>query len=188
VAREVIDGGEFYRKEHRLIFAAMCRLYEQTTRPSTRSRWARSSRRTARSREAGGMDYLIDLQAMVATAANVTYHAGSCARRRAARADPRLGHHRRRGVRGGGEAAEILDRAQHRIYAIGEQPQRRLRGPREVVPATFKSIEEAFQSKSDVTGLRTGFNARWTSTPAGLQKGDLIILAARPSMGKTSSR
>ncbi len=53
------------------------------------------------------------------------------------------------------------------------------------MPRTFKSIEEAFQSGSDVTGLHTGF-ADMDRKTGGLQNGDLIIVAARPSMGKTS--
>ena len=53
------------------------------------------------------------------------------------------------------------------------------------MPGTFKSIEEAFQSNDDVTGLRTGF-AEMDRKTGGLQNSDLVILAARPSMGKTS--
>ena len=54
-----------------------------------------------------------------------------------------------------------------------------------IVPDTFKAIEEAFQSKDDVTGLRSGF-AEMDRRTGGLQKSDLIVLAARPSMGKTA--
>ena len=53
------------------------------------------------------------------------------------------------------------------------------------MPETFRAIEEAFRNKSDVTGLRTGFR-EMDYRLSGLQNADLIILAARPSMGKTS--
>jgi replicative DNA helicase len=87
---------------------------------------------------------------------------------------------------GEGEAAEILDRAQGRFFAIGEDSRKGgFVGLDQVVPRTFQSIEEAFQNQSDVTGLRTGFRMMDQFT-SGLQKGDLLILAARPSMGKTS--
>ena len=56
---------------------------------------------------------------------------------------------------------------------------------KDVVPDTFRKIEEAFRNKSDVTGVRTGFS-EFDRMTAGLQNSDLVILAARPSMGKTS--
>ena len=85
-----------------------------------------------------------------------------------------------------GEAAEILDRAQGRFFSIGEDARRGgFVGLDKVVPRTFQSIEEAFQNQSDVTGLRTGFR-QMDSFTSGLQKGALLVLPARPSMGKTS--
>lgn len=186
LAGEILDGSEFYRKEHRLIFGAMVKLYEedQAIDPIT---VGEALDRDGALVSAGGLDYLADLQAMVATAANVAYHA-RIVREKAVLRELIHAAHVTAGeaYEGAGEAAEILDRAQNRIYAIGEDNQRnQFVGLDEVVPKTFKAIEEAFQSKSDVTGLRTGFTQMDQYT-SGLQKSDLIILAARPSMGKTS--
>jgi len=186
LAREVLDGSEYYLKEHRLIFAAMLELYEgdQAIDPITvGDRLRKAGTRDA----AGGLDYVTDLQAMVATAANVTYHAG-IVREKAVLRDliAAAGETVTDAMAGEGETAEILDRAQGRFFAIGEKTRKGGFVPLEaVVPQTFQSIEAAFRNQSDVTGLRTGF-AQMDHMTSGLQKGDLLVLAARPSMGKTS--
>jgi replicative DNA helicase len=186
LAAEIIDGPEFYRKEHRLIFGAMCRLYEQDQAidPITVGEELDKEGTLA---AAGGLDYLADLQAMVATAANVTYHARIVREKGLLRELIHAAHViAGEAYEGAGDAAEILDQAQNRIYAIGEETQKnQFVGLDEVVPKTFKAIEEAYQNKSDVTGLRTGLTEMDRIT-SGLQKSDLIIIAARPSMGKTS--
>ena len=202
LAREKIDFPDFYRLEHQLIFRAMCRLYEedQAIDPITLSDLlqkgaadflGREKEKTLKDRDlleaVGGMDFLIDLSGMMGTAANVTYHAGivrekSVLRNLISVSSTIAGE----AFAGGDDAANILDRAQGRIYEISEDT--RTGGFSAVdliVPDTFKSIEEAFQNNDDVTGLRTGFK-ELDSRTGGLQNSDLIILAARPSMGKTS--
>ena len=186
LAREVIEGAEFYLKEHRLIYAAMLELYEgdQAIDPIT---VGDRLRKNAELDDAGGLDYVTELQAMVATAANVTYHAGIVREKAVLRElIGASGETVTEAMAGEGEAAEILDRAQGRFFSIGEDSRKGgFVALDKVVPVTFQSIEEAFQNQSDVTGLRTGFRQMDHFT-SGLQKGDLLILAARPSMGKTS--
>ncbi len=83
-------------------------------------------------------------------------------------------------------ADAILDQAQTKIYDIAENRETKaFSSVKEVVPETFRRIEEAFRNKSDVTGVRTHFRDMDRMT-AGLQNSDLLILAARPSMGKTT--
>jgi len=186
VAREVLAGAEFYLKEHRLIFAAMLALYEddQAIDPIT---VGDRLRKQGTLEAAGGLDYVTELQAMVATAANVSYHAGIVREKSLLRElITAAGETVNDAMAGEGETAEILDRAQNRFYMIGEDTQRgSFVGLDAVVPLTFHAIEEAFRNQTDVTGLRTGFR-QLDSMTSGLQKGDLVILAARPSMGKTS--
>ncbi len=186
LAGEVLQGTEFYRLEHRLIFAAMCRLYDadQAIDPIT---VGGELEKDGRLKDAGGIDYLVDLQSMVATAANVTYHAQIVREKSVLRELIHASNvSANEAFEGTGDVADILDRAQNRVYAIGEESRKaEFVGLDEVLPGTFKSIEEAFQSKSDVTGLRTGFTQMDQYT-SGLQRSDLVILAARPSMGKTS--
>jgi replicative DNA helicase len=84
------------------------------------------------------------------------------------------------------EPAVLLDRAEKSIFDIAE---RRIRqgfiGIREIVKESFRTIDQLSQSKDLLTGLPTGFQDLDART-SGLQKGDLIIVAARPAMGKTS--
>lgn len=186
MVREKIDDAEFYRKEHRLIFAVMCRLYEADQAIDVIT-VADALDKEGRLAEAGGIDYLAELAASVATAANAVFHAGIVHEKAVLR---ELIHTStviaQEAFTGEDEAAEILDRAQNRIYSLSEETRKGgFIAVDQVVPDTFKSIEDAFKSKSDVTGLRTGF-AELDRRTAGLQKADLIILAARPSMGKTS--
>ena len=121
LAREVLDGSEYYLKEHRLIFAAMLELYEgdQAIDPIT---VGDRLRKAGTLDAAGGLDYVTDLQAMVATAANVTYHAG-IVREKAVLRDliAAAGETVTDAMAGEGETAEILDRAQGRFFAIGEK-------------------------------------------------------------------
>jgi replicative DNA helicase len=133
------------------------------------------------------MDFLVDLAGMMGTAANVTYHAGIVREKSVLRQLISVSSSiAAEAYEAGDEAAAILDRAQSRIYEVSEDTRvGGFRGVDRIVPDTFKSIEEAFQSESDVTGLHTGF-AEMDRRTGGLQKSDLIIIAARPSMGKTS--
>ncbi len=202
LARERIDHGDFYRLEHQLIFRAMCRLYEndQAVDPITIADLLEKSAEQFLDKAqlkalggrsllelVGGMDFLIDLAGMMGTAANVVHHAGIVREKAVLR---RLisvsGAIASEAYEGADEASAILDRAQGRIFDVSEESRTGgFAAVESIVPGTFKAIEEAFQSGDDVTGLRTGFRELDRRT-GGLQKGDLIILAARPSMGKTS--
>ena len=202
LARERIQASNFYRLEHQLIFRAMCRLYEnnQGIDPITIADYLTKSGSELLDRQlqknlqdanlldlVGGMDYLVDLGGMLGTAANVIHHAGIVKEKSVLRQLISVSSNiATEALSGAGEAAEILDRAQGKIYEISEEARTGgFVGVDVIVPGTFKSIEEAFQSKSDVTGLRTGFG-EIDRRLSGLQNSDLIILAARPSMGKTS--
>ena len=202
LAREKIDFPDFYRREHQLIFRAMCRLYEndQAIDPITVADLLQKSGEEFLDKVrgmapqdvdllamAGGMDFLIDLSGMMGTSANVVYHAGIVREKSVLRNLITVSSTiAAEAYDAQEEAGAILDRAQGRIYEISEDTRTGgFASVNAIVPDTFKSIEEAFQSKDDITGLRTGFKELDRKT-GGLQKSDLIILAARPSMGKTS--
>lgn len=186
LAREKITEADFYRKEHRLIFAAMSRLYAADAAIDAIT-VAEALAKDGVLELVGGQAYLADLVGGVATAANVAYHASIVKEKALLR---KLISTATGIVSDAFEAAEdadlILDRAQRDIYAVAESARKGGFEPMQrIVPAAFKTIEEAFRNKSDVTGLRTGF-VELDQYLAGLQKSDLIILAARPSMGKTA--
>ncbi len=202
LAREKVDFPDFYRLEHQLIFRAMCRLYEEdqaidpitvadTLKKGGEEFLGREKKKQLEDRDllemVGGMDFLIDLAGMMGTAANVYYHAGIVHEKGVLRNLISVSNSIAAEAFGAeDEAAAILDRAQGRIYEISEDTrQGGFEAVDSIVPDAFKSIEEAFQNNDDVTGLRTGFTELDRKT-GGLQNSDLIILAARPSMGKTS--
>jgi len=84
------------------------------------------------------------------------------------------------------DAAVLLDKAEKQIFEIAEHRVRQgFVGIREIVKESFRTIDQLSQSKELVTGLPTGF-VDLDEMTSGLQKGDLIIIAARPAMGKTS--
>jgi len=202
LAREIISHTEFYRREHQLIFQAMCRLYEndQAIDPITISDLLSRSAKDFLDKhqlkkrenldlleEAGGMDYIVDLSEVMGTAANVIYHAGIVKEKATLRNLINVSN----GISAeayeqADDAADILDRAQGKIYEISEESRSKgFTGVNSIVPGAFKSIEDAFQNDSEVTGLHTGFK-EMDRKLSGLQNSDLIILAARPAMGKTS--
>ncbi len=186
VAMETLQLEDFYRLEHRLIFQVMCELYENDQAIDGIT-VAEDLERRGELRKAGGNDYLADILAGTATAANVQYHARIVRDRSILR---RLisasGEIANDAFEGADDTDTILDDAQTKIYNIAENRQTQsFAAVKDVVPETFRRIDEASRQKSDVTGLATGFTELDQRT-AGLQNSDLIILAARPSMGKTA--
>jgi replicative DNA helicase len=88
----------------------------------------------------------------------------------------------------GREISELVDEAERKVFEIAEKGQRRGSGfvqMRQILGKTIDQIDERYQNQEAVTGLSTGFS-KFDELTAGLQKGDLIIVAGRPSMGKTT--
>jgi len=186
VALETIRSDDFYRREHRVIFGVMCDLYEgdQAIDGIT---VAEELERRGELDKCGGNDYLADIIAATATAANVAYHGRIVRDKSVLRGLIHAsGEITTDAFAAREETDAILDRAQTRIYAIAESRETQaFASVRDVVPEAFRRIDEASRSKSDITGLSTGF-VEFDRMTAGLQRGDLIVLAARPSMGKTA--
>lgn len=88
----------------------------------------------------------------------------------------------------GRDSKELLDIAEKKIFEIGDQGAQRLRGfvgIKELLKTTVERIDELFERDDPITGLPTGFD-EFDENTSGLQNGDLIVVAGRPSMGKTS--
>lgn len=202
MVQEKVTFTDFYRLEHQLIFQAMCGLYaeNQAIDPITVAEalkkggedfLGREKKKLLEDRDllaaVGGMDFLIDLSGMLGSAANAIYHAEIVREKSVLRGLITVST----GIAGEayaaeGELSEILDRAQGKLYELSQdESSEGFSGVDAIVPTTFKNIEEAFKKNNDVTGLRTGFTDLDKKT-GGLQNSDLIILAARPAMGKTS--
>ncbi len=187
VAVEIIDDQAFYKEANRRIFRAMVRLYNRgevidavTLSDDLKSREELEA--------AGGMAYLAQLVDAVPTAANIEYHCRilrdkSLLRRLIESASDII---RDAYEAAGGEVEETLDRAEQRVFEIAQVQQRSgFVWIKEILWPAFERIEELQRSPGAVTGVPTGFE-RLDYMTAGLQKSDLIVLAGRPSMGKTA--
>ena len=186
VALEDVQAEDFYRRENRLLFEIMCRMYESDQAIDAIT-LAEDLEREKQLDRIGGTDYLGLLLSTTTSAANVAYHARIVREKAILRRLISTANEISADATEGAEETDvILDQAQTKIYAIAETRQTQaFAAVKDVVPETFKRIEEAFRNKSDVTGVRTHF-ADFDRMTAGLQKSDLLILAARPSMGKTT--
>ncbi len=186
LALENVTVEDFYRKEHREIFEVMCRLYENDQAIDGITLADELGRLKMLDR-IGGNDFLASLLASTATAANAAFHAKIVREKSILRRLISTANEIAADAQEGAEETDILlDLAQTKIYDVAENRETQaFTSVKDVVPEAFSKIEEAFRSKSDITGIRTHF-ADLDRMTAGLQNSDLLILAARPSMGKTT--
>jgi replicative DNA helicase len=185
-AAEVLTREDFYREGHRRIFDAMAALAERSA-PIDSVTLADELQREQALEAVGGIGYLAGLADGLPRITNVEQWSRIIKEKALLR---RLIHAGNRIVQESFEAEDetsaILDRAEKAIFEIAERRMRQgLVGIREIVKESFRTIDQLSQSKELVTGLPTGF-VDIDEMTSGLQKGDLVIVAARPAMGKTS--
>ena len=177
---------DFYKAAHRRIYEAAVELFERNE-PVDIATVAEILQRRNTLDEVGGRVTLIELSESVATSANIEYHARIIREKSILRRLIRTStdivsdcYHSTE------EVSELLDKAERNIFAISEQQTRQdFILMSDILPHTFDEIEEFHRRGGRITGIATGFNELDTLT-AGLHKGDLIIVAGRPSMGKTA--
>ncbi|HET9191102.1 MAG TPA: replicative DNA helicase [Rudaea sp.] len=180
---------DFYRKDHRLIFRAIGDLASknQPCDAVTLGEWFESS---GLADEVGGVAYVIQLANATPSAANILAYAGIVREKSVLRQLIEAGTQ----IVGDGfqpegrKSEEILAEAEQRVFHIAETGARGKKSyveMRAAVHEAFQILSRRYESKDAVTGLATGF-ADLDEMTAGLQPADLIIVAARPSMGKTA--
>jgi len=184
-----ITADDFYRKEHRLIFTAIGALVEASSPADviTVSEWLEKNNEL---QNTGGLAYLASLANNTPSAANIGAYANIVRERAILR---NLIHTATRISTGayspeGRSAADILDFAERSIFEISEQGAHRRGGFAPIKTLLTKAVDRIdtlFRSESAITGVSTGFKDLDDMT-SGLQPGDLVIVAGRPSMGKTS--
>jgi replicative DNA helicase len=180
---------DFYRRDHKLIFEAIVELADKAE-PVDAVTVAGRLTSKALLEEAGGIDYIAGLVRDTASAANVRAYADAVRERSTLR----------RLISVGGEisasayepegrgVAELVDEAERRVFEIAEAGNKTRSGfipLRNDLGAVIDRLDLLMQHKGQLPGLSTGFN-RLDEMTAGLQKGDLIVIAGRPSMGKTT--
>ncbi|MFL5456370.1 MAG: replicative DNA helicase [Myxococcales bacterium] len=181
---EILHPEDFYREAHRKVFEAMCALSIRGE-PVDRVTLKNEMVTLGSYDQAGGEDFIDLLDKIVPSASNLAYYARIVHEKAIARRLIEAAHAiAAQGYEQHGDVGEFLDDAESRIFAITEEKaQAAFVHVRDIVKSTFKTIELLYERQEEITGISTGFLDldRLTS---GFQPGDLVILAARPSMGK----
>jgi replicative DNA helicase len=183
---EVIHESDFYRESHRKIFSAMLELSERSE-PTDLITLSEILKKREAFDQVGGIEYLNSLVNSVPTAANISYYAKiikekSILRKLINRATEIVSQ----GYSDSGDVDDFLDRAEHSIFEISEDRVRPSFYPiKDIIKSSFKTIEKLYEKRQLITGVPSGF-AKLDELTSGLQPSDLIIVAGRPSMGKTA--
>jgi replicative DNA helicase len=182
---------DFYRHDHRLIFQHISRLVVES-RPADAITVFEALQTSGKAADAGGLVYLNSLAQNTPSAANIRRYAEIVRERAVLRRLISVGEEVASAALNpqGREAKQILDEAETKVFQIAEQGARDRGGFQKLEPLLTKVVEriqELFErgGGGDVTGVPSGFHDLDSKT-AGFQEGDLIIIAGRPSMGKTA--
>ena len=185
-ALEIIKTGDFYRESHRQIFQAMLDLYEKNE-PADIITVTEVLKRKNKLDEVGGAAYLAELLEKIPTAANIEYYARivrqkSILRSLISSATEIVS----KATTAEDNVSDILDFSEKSIFEIAEYEIKPSFHPlKSILKSTFKDIERLYEKKQLITGVPSGFVDLDAKT-SGFQPSDLIIIAGRPSMGKTA--
>ena len=185
-ATEVLSADDFYREAHRVIFSAMLELYNKNEAVDMVT-VTEILKRDNKLEDIGGIAYITSLANVVLTAANVKYHAEIVAEKSVLRQLVRVSTEiAAMGYEANEDVGTLLDTAESRILEISNRKKKNDFTPiNDILMDSVQSIESLLQNKGGLTGLPAGF-ADLDKLTSGLHPSDFIILAARPSMGKTA--
>lgn len=184
---DMVDAEDFYKNIHGSIFEIMLELYNKNEPIDVLTLGNRLEEKGFLEK-IGGRSYLVSLSNAVPTASHIQQYANIVRRKSTLRKLlSAAGEITRLGFKEDAEDVEsVLDEAQQHLYSITEKHLKQTFTPiRSVLSDAFERIDELHREKGKLRGVPTGYKAL-DNLLAGLQKSDLIILAARPSVGKTS--
>ncbi len=188
---DLIRPEDFYRHDHRLIYQVISQLIEQG-KPADIITVGERLQTMGELENVGGLPYLVALAQNTPSAANIRRYTEIVRERAILRKLIEIGSDIAESAYqpAGKTAAELLDQAEKKVFDIAEAGARAQRGfmnLQSLLSSVVERIDELFnrENQSDVTGIPTGYTDLDQKT-AGLQPGDLIIVAGRPSMGKTA--
>ena len=188
---DVVGESDFYRSDHRAIFGHIARLIEEN-KPADALTVAESLERSGKLGEVGGQAYIGSLALNTPSAANIRRYAEIVRERSIMRSLAAIGTEIADSAYSptGKDASVLIDEAEAKIFHIAEARSKARQGFVKIDPLLTETVERidmlySRENKNDVIGVPTGFVDldRMTS---GLQQGELIIVAGRPSMGKTT--
>ena len=186
---DVVVSDDFYRKDHRVIFKAIGNLIEDGS-PCDVVTVSEYLDGRGELDQAGGLEYLATLANETAGAANARAYAKILRERATLRALINAGNE----ISGsafandGRTASQVLDDAERLVFDIAEKGSRGRKGfqsLKQILPEAVDRIDTLHQSDGSITGVSSGYT-EFDKLTAGLQPGDLVIVAGRPSMGKTT--
>ncbi len=185
-AVELIDASAFYRTAHAKLFDALVGLYTKRV-PADLITVSEELKQRGELEAVGGPPFLAQIMDYAITAANIEQHIqivrAKSVLRQLIKATTEI---QQDCYAGSEETAEILDHSEARIFAITDQRVRSgFVGIRELLKPTFDNIQKLFERKVQVTGVPSGWDDLDKLT-SGWQPGDMVILAGRPAMGKSS--
>ncbi|MEZ4396865.1 MAG: replicative DNA helicase [Candidatus Krumholzibacteriia bacterium] len=185
-AIELLEPDHFYAAKNAAIFTAMVNLFQRGEAVDIIT-LTEELRREGRLERAGGASYLGGLQESVATGAHIEHYARIVTEKATLRRMIEIsGEIVESCFDARDDAMDILDRAESSILAVSQGRLRQGFEPvNEILKATFQNIQRIYDSKTHITGVPTGYE-RLDRFTGGLQPSDLLIVAGRPSMGKTS--
>jgi replicative DNA helicase len=181
-----LAADDFYDKRHELIYDAMLRLYEHH-KPVDLLTLSDELKKRDELEKAGGATYLTELSNQVPTAAHAESYAEIIAqnamRRRLITASAMIAE---LGFDEAKNVGELLESAEAQLFAVSDQALRQdLTSLEQILTESFDRMEELHRDKSKIRGVKTGYRDM-DNLLAGFQRSDLIILAARPAMGKST--
>jgi replicative DNA helicase len=183
---ELVQPDDFYRGSHRKLFRAMLELSERSE-PVDLITLSETLKARGELADIGGTSWLAEVAERVPTAANVVHYARIVRERSILRGLIEAATEiATRGYQASDDVDVLLDRAEQLIFGIQERKVKQAFARiSDVLVGSIKMIERLYEQKQAVTGVPTGFSDL-DSLTSGLQPSDLIIVAGRPSMGKTA--
>ncbi len=183
---ERLDARDFYSEVHRIIYGAMMRLYSRGD-PIDQLTLTNELRSVNEFERVGGRPYVFQIVESVPTAANAGRYAEIVRGKALLRAVIDVGSRiTEDAFREPENVSEALDSAEQLIYGVSNQTLREHLAPvSELAPGALEMIQRLYEQEGEVTGVETGFEDLDRLT-TGFHKSDLVILAARPAMGKTA--
>ena len=183
---EIVSENHFYKTAHRIIYRCIADLFEDNVEVDIITLIHRLEE-TGQLEKIGGRAYINELSDVVLSSANIEFHAKIVLEKALLR-DLITASNQiiKTCYNPEGTASDIVDWAEQTIFKIAEMPNKKtFVRISEIVPATLNHIEDVAKTKSSVSGVSTGFRDLDRQL-GGFRKGQLIIVAARPAMGKTS--
>ena len=183
---EGVSEDDFYTDANRRIFSAMVSLYNQGSPIDLTTVYTRLQDMNLLD-QAGGIEYLTRISDAAVTSANTKsyvtmIHNKSITRQMITAAEAIVNN----GFEGGEDVDAYLDASEKAVLDVSRNRKAgEFKTPQELVSSVFENIRQMSENNSEITGLKTGFR-ELDSTIHGLQRGDMIVVAARPSMGKTA--